>query len=266
MLPKFFGGKIPVFIEGNDDILFWKYHFQTESVKIQTVDGVEALQSYIAKIVKEDAKIIVAMDSDYSLLLEKRLQHPRVLYTYGYSIENTIYCSVSINRMVSNYCKKELDLVLDIDLWFEKFANSIYDLVCYDASSILYAKSLKVLGDNSAIIMDSKHDEIDKNKINSIISFCQEKITREEFESVNSLIAHYPHPVRFLVRGHFYLFALHKYIKRKCKEISGSDQRSLTQDSLFTGLIGGCYFNNCTCKQKEYYLGIINCALKSLAL
>ena len=83
-----------VYVEGQDDLVFWDKvfsYYKFPSFKIKIAGGKTELTSIIKSILKNEVTIIVAIDSDYTCIFGYRKNHPQILYTYGYSIENSIF-------------------------------------------------------------------------------------------------------------------------------------------------------------------------------
>jgi hypothetical protein len=96
-----------VYVEGKDDILFWESLFEKEGITnfhIEEVGGYVFLGPYMNKIVNDNANIIVACDTHLSDFLGFDYQHERIIRTFGYSIENTMYNKIRINLIIRKYC------------------------------------------------------------------------------------------------------------------------------------------------------------------
>jgi hypothetical protein len=91
----FYNKKITVYVEGKDDPLFWDNLFNIAEIEahIEDVGGSLELDKYIAKIIDSNAEFYVATDNDHNDFLENIATHPKVIRTYGYSIENSMYHS-----------------------------------------------------------------------------------------------------------------------------------------------------------------------------
>lgn len=91
---------------GSPDALYWSSVFKairpTAKIRYLPRGGKPILEGLANQIVEQDIEnTIVAIDSDYDELLGHRLTDPRVLYTYGYSWENDLFCASSL---AETYC------------------------------------------------------------------------------------------------------------------------------------------------------------------
>ncbi len=107
VLDKFFAVDTLVYVEGDDDIVFWELlfdHFSEIDVKVEDAGGKKQLEARLAEISSGAGDFLIAMDSDYDLLQEHS-DHPQVLRTFGYSMENTVVSEVTLQRLVRHIAK-----------------------------------------------------------------------------------------------------------------------------------------------------------------
>ncbi|NJW55651.1 DUF4435 domain-containing protein, partial [Salinimicrobium oceani] len=97
----FYNKEITVYVEGQDDPLFWKYIFDLSKFRahIEDVGGNLQLEKYIDKIIQENADFYVARDNDHSDFINHTKNHQRIINTYGYSIENSMYNMATIQEI-----------------------------------------------------------------------------------------------------------------------------------------------------------------------
>jgi hypothetical protein len=91
------------------DIAFWQKCFSELgsrlSLKFLAVGAKPTLRAIAQKIVKDGVTgVYVAMDRDFDSLLGKTIQHPRVLYTYGYSWENDVWKREVLEEVFYTLC------------------------------------------------------------------------------------------------------------------------------------------------------------------
>lgn len=88
--------KTIVYVEGDDDVPFWEEVFSRipeASFEIETAGGSNQLDLYIDKIVSGHLQAVAARDSDFLRHLGNTKDDPRILYTFGYSIEKfALHC------------------------------------------------------------------------------------------------------------------------------------------------------------------------------
>lgn len=132
-LALFYAGcDIIVFVEGGDpelsadefcesvqmshsiDCLFWNFVFKSfdkKSTKAQFIAvGGKNVAKDLAKRISEGkiANTIVAMDRDYDVINKTIFNHPKVLYTYGYSWENDLWRPNIIQKFFSQVSNKAI--------------------------------------------------------------------------------------------------------------------------------------------------------------
>ena len=90
--------------DGTLDVFFWKsisdlvgakrnYHFKSVGSKV-------TLKSIAADVATNAlTSVIVCLDRDYDWLCGRRLSYSNVLYTYGYSWESDVVCSLGLERL-----------------------------------------------------------------------------------------------------------------------------------------------------------------------
>lgn len=109
VLDKFHESNFIIFVEGDEDVIFWSSLFDKAGIHnyhIDSADGIKELKKIMSQILNENARVIVACDSDYSILLNTLPNHKRIISTYGYSIENTMYCPKIINSVINKLSRK----------------------------------------------------------------------------------------------------------------------------------------------------------------
>src|SRR5690606_8149320 len=127
----FYNKSLTVYVEGTDDVLFWDYLFKVAEVNayIEDVGGDQEIKKYIESILNEDAGFIVACDNDHNDFIDEIIVHPRIIRTYGYSIENSMYNYDKIEEIISKLSRQKVDLKGIIEAWAEEFSNQVYELL-----------------------------------------------------------------------------------------------------------------------------------------
>ncbi len=98
----FFGVSALIYVEGDDDEVFWDKIFSqipNFSYSIESLGGSEEIDKYIKKVESDGLNAIIARDSDYLKYCDKISKHKNIVYTIGYSIENTFYNTRSIYEL-----------------------------------------------------------------------------------------------------------------------------------------------------------------------
>lgn len=233
----FYNKEITVYVEGKDDPLFWDNLFQIAAINahIEEVGGKLELKKYFDKIISENADFYVASDNDNSEFMLDTIEHPRVIRTYGYSIENSMYYNaIPIEKTVSNFCRKKLDISEDFNNWITNFSGKVYELIVLDIANNRFGKGISIFGDNCYRFLPSnKSYVICENKIQQFIESVKEYFSNEEINEVKELINQSEKELWFMIKGHFITHALINLIKHTVKLYSG-DSKSMTPDFLYS--------------------------------
>src|SRR5690554_1537643 len=117
VLKDFYGADHVVYVEGEDDVVFWEVIFEClgfDSVKIEPKYGCSQLNDYQSKIESEGAKIIICRDADYGRYLNQLCEHPQVVYTAGHSIENSLVTLKGLANIVRFFSRSSANNIEEI--------------------------------------------------------------------------------------------------------------------------------------------------------
>ncbi|WCO00223.1 DUF4435 domain-containing protein [Psychroserpens ponticola] len=233
----FYNKKITVYVEGKDDPLFWDNLFNLAEVEahIEEVGGSLELEKYITNIVDSNAEFYVATDNDHNDFLENIVTHPRIIRTYGYSIENSMYRSYNeIENTISKFCRKKVDISVDYNKWLADFSTSVRDLIILDIANHKFQKGISIFGDNCyKFLKGQKSFEICNLKTEKFIESVRPSFSTEEIEIVEDLVNQTEKELWFHIKGHFITHAIINLIKKLVRKNSGQNI-SLTNDFLYT--------------------------------
>lgn len=261
-LSKFYRVKTLVYVEGDEDIVFWKNIFGALSsldVEIQSVGGANELDKYINVLIEKDGNFVAARDADYLQLLGLHVKHPRVIYTFGHSIENTIYNAHLIAKLVGIWCKAQKIESTACSRWLNEFVESFVRLLAYDVASRIQNDGVLVLGDNCSKFMESEKSAIpDKIKIAAAEAIVSKKIKKSNLKAAEKAMhASGAEPHTFM-RGHFLASGVIKYISDSLKK--AKKNTALSQDALYSSALAGfdSAFNDKHPHYKHYERSIKN--------
>ena len=233
----FYNKEITVYVEGKDDPLFWDNLFSIADIEahIEEVGGRNELKKYYDKIVYEGADFYIATDNDNSEFMVDHAEHPNVIRSYGYSIENSMYYyPMPIEKTISHFCRKKLDFSSDFNKWINDFSEKVYDLIVYDIANNRFKKGISVFGDNCyRFLKNQKSFEISESEITKFIGSIKIHFSEAEIEEVKELINQSEKDLWFLIKGHFITYALINLIKHKIRRHSGLS-KSMTPDFLYS--------------------------------
>lgn len=221
-LTKFHKKSFIVYLEGKDDKPFWQLIFRKNnitSVHFKIAGGKEEIAKLERHIIEEQLEVVVARDSDYTLLTDDQYDDKRIIYTYGYSIENTLYQPESIAKTSSILAREEVVSAQEVQQWLSNFTEHFYELIRYDFANEYFGKGLKVLGDNCFLFLTSQKSHIPcEDKISNKIAEVSKEFTRAEMREVETIFDKNTREVFYLIRGHFLSNAILNYIKRFAKK------------------------------------------------
>lgn len=243
VMRRFYGVSAMIFVEGEDDKHFWHNiakNSGVNNIQIQDVGGVEALNDIAQKIVDEDAKVIVAYDSDYHHMIKDKFTHDRIVYTYGYSIENTLYCPNNISLLVQNISRSFEDFKIALCDWYEEFCKKVYSLLPYDIANAKYQRGVCVLGDSCGRFMkNTKATMLEEELINAHLEIIADNFSEQEVAECIKILGEYNRDLRWAIKGHFLTLAIVNIVKSLVRNVRGKDV-SISTEMLYSSIINGC--------------------------
>lgn len=231
----FYNRTFTVYVEGKDDRHFWKYLFELadKNVHIEDVGGINEIEKYIKKIIDEDADFIVACDSDYSDFCLNRIDHPNVVSTYGYSIENSLYNPLELEKVIQKLSRTNVSVIDIINNWVEEFSQKIEELLIYDIANARFDKGIVVLPKNCTQFLSSRQSHtISLQKVKAHIEKIKNDFTEAEITEVRELIRKSPKNLWFHLRGHFLTIGVTNLIKKLVKKLDGTSP-TVSNDVLY---------------------------------
>lgn len=232
---SFYGKNYTVYVEGDDDVMFWTKLFELANVDahIEEVGGCGEIKKLITDIHDNDASFIVACDADHSDFGSSFYNHKQVIKTYGYSIENSMYYINNIENAIQKLGRKPKSLAEEIENWTLTFSNNLFDLLVYDVANSIYNKGVRIFGDNcQRFLKNNSSIEICNNQINKYIASVKNNFTEEEIKKTRRLITKSKKNLWFHLKGHFITHGVINLIQYHVKKISNT-KCSLTLDSLY---------------------------------
>jgi len=187
----FYNRKVSVFVEGIDDRLFWDHLFLIANVDVhvEDVNGKPEIDKLIQEIYENNAEFYVAIDSHHSAFLDDKLNHPQIFKTYGYSIENSMYNSASIELIISRLSRKRVNLDSTLNEWMAEFVKSTHSLLIYDIANEKYGKGICIFGKSSVRFLKSSHSPyISEQKITAFLNSQKDQFSKKEISSTKKLL------------------------------------------------------------------------------
>ncbi|MFC1082296.1 DUF4435 domain-containing protein [Pasteurella multocida] len=235
-LSDFYEVNYVIFVEDKDDEFFWRKIFDfflSEQYKFEfrieeNVTGCKILDKKIEDVKNGllNSSILIARDSDYLDFKKEKIEHDRVLYTYGHSIENCLFSENNLNRIIDSY-SRGIIRESDIAQWLSKIKASVEKLIKLDILSQVNGYGIEILRKScdQFVSLDDK-TVLDDNKINSKINEVQERLgytinINDEMEKLGNIQFYY-------LRGHFFVSLISNFIRKRCS------MRSLPIDALMS--------------------------------
>lgn len=241
VLSMFYNADMMVYVEGEDDIGFWEIVFKKNkilNVKIQDVGGCENLVPYIERITTGKIKAIVAKDSDLNFFSSDIIEHTNIIYTKGYSIENTMINEKVILRVLKSMGKyKAKDIPLEnINLWLNKLYNNVENLIVLDIYNHISKQGLSIVCESCERFMQSK-SSLDTciNKINSYIQGLPDNFKEQGLKIKEKLTFSNETNINHWLRGHFFFSASHRFIINYLSK--DKKKVSISKDSFYSSIL-----------------------------
>ena len=243
VLHRFHRSEAIAYVEGDEDVAFWSAILAKAGITgiaIKTAGGSSQLEAKVANILQDGARIIVACDSDHTPFCAGTVSHARIVRTYGYSIENTMYCPLTLNRVSQKVGRTTEDFLKAISDWYSRLEESCDDALVHDVANHRCRKGIAVFGDNcSRFLHTPASPEISAAKVNAFLLTITAQFDRVEIETVRALIATDSRPRRVLIKGHFLSHAVNRFISALAKQCR--KKKVIVSDEMLYGMtVDGC--------------------------
>jgi hypothetical protein len=262
VLRKFYRAQALVYVEGDDDVPFWTSVFATQgdmNVVVEPAGGVEELDKFVRRIEEEDACLIVARDADYTQFQGTRSNSDRVLYSHGYSIENSLYTRKAIRAIAHIAHRKTAPEHDDVDAWLTSLASSLRPVVVNDLASTLDKLGVVALSNNCESFMVNANSPLtSKVRIAARLKTIEARIPKESRDKAEAILTANCEYCEDHLRGHVLASAVLRFVR----EHSG---RSVSNETLYSSAI--TMFSNDVAADHihtDHYIDAANRALSSL--
>ncbi|TCN90539.1 DUF4435 domain-containing protein [Shewanella fodinae] len=240
VMNRFFSVEKIVYVEGEDDVVFWECVFNkiaNYSVNVISVGGKKELEKYIEMIENNGAEYIVAKDSDYDKF--KNIQYgDNIISTVGHSIENSLVIPEVLRRIIRNLSRVSTKQISEEEIveWFLDTDNKLRPLLEIDILNEVENLGISVIPKVCERFMKSRTSGI----------FCEEKVKKyvedlkidqhkNEIIEIREKIKNSGLHISEIARGHFISSAAIKFITYKSKNIGKSV--SMSYEAFFSNLI-----------------------------
>lgn len=232
---SFYNKDFTVYVEGEDDVIFWENAFKTcdKKIHVEDLNGINEVKKIIKLITEKNAILYVAIDNDYNEFIEIPIQHDRIIVTYGHSIENTLYNKHTIQRIVRQFSRKTTNIDLELTNIIHQFEQAIMPLLVLEIANEIYKKNTSILGKNcSKFLVNNSSVKLCQKKIESFKESKVHIFSETELSLTLEMINDKNKPIWYLIRGHFLTNFIINVIKYFVKKIS-SKTIMLPNENIF---------------------------------
>lgn len=231
--------KTLVYVEGDDDVLFWEEIFSRipdASVEIEAAGGADQIDTYIEKISAGQLRAIAARDSDFLHHLGQTKNDPRILYTYGYSIENSLYTPDCLANLAKLWCKTNKIQVKECSDWLEELVTHLQSLVHLDLANRIAKGGVPTVPDNCTRLMTGQAScSPCVTKIKAQVAAASAQIPSADVTAAATAIGTHTDELLKWLRGHFLASAALKFVLTKARSLGR--KIDLSADSLYAAAI-----------------------------
>lgn len=235
----FLGVKAILYVEGEEDVLFWHgvlKHAAVAGVEIEAVGGAEQIDSYITRIEAGELAALAARDADFLGYSGALSENPRVIYTAGYSIENSLLTADVVTELVRSWCRTVSIEESTCRAWLEELAQAMAPLVHLDIANRVSGTGAVTVGDSCDRFMTSNtSSRFCPSRIAARAAEAGQSVAREQVELVESRVGKAVDRLLDLVRGHFLASAVRRFIRSLARSLGRSV--TIPADSLFVAAL-----------------------------
>lgn len=235
---QFYNKLAIVYVEGNDDKLFWAQFFDGNQFEIRTVDGCKNLKDYENEILYHGLKCIVAKDADYSSYKGSESTHPLIVCTLSHSIECVMYCPYNVNACLKKFARSLEDHLAEILQCYNDFFTDTKELLIYDIANNVFGLGCSVCGDSCMPVMESNHSvKVSTEKRDRLLQQIASAFPPEKVEKARQLLNDDQRTLRQITKGHFQTSFVMNLLKKLTSQITGDKSPSISNDALYALLI-----------------------------
>ena len=161
----------------------------------------------------------------------------RVIYTYGYSIENSLYCPANIAKAIALHSRTVENYETDSVKWLSEFVDKFERLIVLDIANEIYSRGIQVLGSNCCRFLKTNTSHIaSEEKVQKHAATIEQSFAKSEISEVEAFINKSRKELLHIIRGHFLANAVSNFIKSRVFAISGRGIQ-LSAENLYIVLI-----------------------------
>lgn len=218
-------------------LFFWEIVFEKLcdlKIKILEVGGKNEIRKHIDSVLRGELNSIVACDADLSPITGKLIDHPKLIVTAGYSIEN----SLVTDRLLSKIAKRMGRLgPHDIDSeyfrnWLDRFCERLSSFVINDVINEIDELGISVVPDSCERFFTSQNSsELCELKISEHMEGLKLSPEPDVPALISSKLEDGLCVFSEFIRGHFLISAAQRCVMIAIKNIRG--KISISKDAFF---------------------------------
>jgi hypothetical protein len=239
-LPSFHRQRRVIYVEGPDDVPFWQGVLGAaglQSFVVKTAGGASAIDAYIHDIVAHDVPICAARDCDYLWAIGTMSYHPRVLYTLGYSVENSIYSPKNIARLVGVLTRDGRRREASVRSWLSHECGVIRLLTALDVAARADGAVVGTLSNNCCALLAAKAPKFSLSAIVSAVDNGRTNLTLGALATARDYLARWCRPLWMVPRGHFLTHLVYAYVRHSVLQVTGKAPK-LSIEAMTAALMG----------------------------
>ena len=263
---SFYNKKVMVYVEGEDDILFWQQFFDPQVYEVQDVGGCGNFKYYYQLIHNGEKSFIVAGDSDYNSFVCSELS-PLIVMTYSHSVENMMYCPNNLNIMIQRHCRNsKLDSLPYIYFYYADFVHKCHKLLVLEVANIIFDKGIKILDNSCFKFLDQKNlPFVSQKAVDTFYNSIVQNFALDEIAEAERRISIDQREERLMIKGHFLTEAIRLLVDGHIKKMSTKNPH-ISGDNLYASLVECAKICQPICMERKYIFDQICRAEKVLDL
>lgn len=244
------------YVEEKEDKMYWEKYFSLLTtdlrIKFRPAGNCRIIDKWIDKIMRGNKKVMVIRDSDYLDVFQSKVAHPRIIYTFGYSLENSVYSARAVNKTVRYLSVSDCSIAKDYDDWLRNNYATIENLVIMDIADMMFSKKKSVLGDSGGIYIDNPKDcNISISKVQSRFNQFTSNFTNVELQEARKKYLGFRKRKHLLLRGHVLTLLVVNYINRQIDLCKPTGKKTKVTTMSVTPIISS-QLDNTTIDSSEY--------------
>lgn len=228
----FYGAELIAYVEGDDDVPFWETIFSAltnRKIHVEECGGKEEVWKWVDRLTGGTVNAVVALDRDHRASCRTLPPpSPRVLFTFGHSIENTLFIPSTTAKVIRSISRRTCD-ESTCAAWYRKFMLAIRPLVILDIANEMGGCGEATIGDNCSRFMEGL--DVSNAKVQVVTTRLQGRIPDAHLRSADAAIRRRGENTARSVRGHFLHSAILRYVAGMCEQLHR--RVSISNDALY---------------------------------